>query len=392
MSGQSTQSSLAKATLVEVTLAPQKPPQPVPGGKNVTVDFNPQTLKLTFSNENKSGNQTGSASQFVGAGTSKLAVELLFDTSQTGSDVRATTNDIAYFIRPDPNNVKQGNQPKRVPPGCQFQWGTFSFRGVVDSLTETLDYFSEDGVPLRSTLALGMSGIDTMVPKPAGAGAPATSPQTQAPANTPLQKMAGADGGSANWKGIAAANNIDDPLRIPPGTPLNMSPDLSGGVGASAIASGGASAGFSAGLGAGVGFAAGAGVSAGIGGGVSAGVGGGISAGVGGGISAGVGGGISAGVGGGVSAGFGASAGAGASASAAASANLGVSASAGVAASGGLGLSAGIGGVVGLGAPSSAVVGARTNAAGSAGGSFGVSASAGVGASAGIGVSAGVGA
>jgi hypothetical protein len=339
MPGQSTQSSLKKAMLIEIKLAPQQAPQPVPGGKQVEVDFNPQTLKLTFSNENKSANQpVGSASQFVGAGTAKLAVELLFDTSQTGSDVRATTMDVAYFIRSDPPDAQQSNQPKRVPPACLFEWGTFSFRGVVDSLTETLDYFSEDGVPLRSTLALGMSGIDTMLPQNTGAGTPATTPQTAAPANTSMPQIAGANGNSANWKAIAAANNIDDPLHVPPGTMLDMSAGLSGGVGIGPSASAGASAGFSAGLGGGVGFATGAGI--------------GISA--------------------------GASAGAGISAST--GANLGVGASSGVSASGGLGLSAGIGGPIGSGTGSSSVISARTNAAGSAGGSFGISASASVGA------------
>jgi hypothetical protein len=330
MAGQSTQSALKKAMLIEIKLVPQQAPQPVPGGKQVEVDFNPQTLKLTYSNENKSANQpSGSASQFVGAGTSKLAVELLFDTSQTGSDVRATTMDVAYFIRSDPSDAQQSNQPKRVPPACLFEWGTFSFRGVVDSLTETLDYFSEDGVPLRSTLALGMSGIDTMLPRNTGAGAPATTPQTQAPANTSMQQIAGASGNSANWKAIAAANNIDDPLHMTAGTMLDMSVGLSGG---GVSASGGGSAGYSAGLGGGVGFATGAGI----------------------GVSAGV------------------------SAGASASANLGVGASTGVGASGGLGLSVGIGGTVGSGTGSSTVTSARTNAAGSAGGSFGISASASV--------------
>lgn len=328
---------LQKAMLIEITLPPQQAPQPVPGGKQVEVDFNPQTLKLTYSNENKNSNQpSGSASQFVGAGTSKLSVELLFDTSQTGTDVRATTMDVAYFIRPDPSDAQQSNQPKRVPPACLFEWGTFSFRGVINSLTETLDYFSEDGVPLRSTLALGMSGIDMMLPQNGGAGTPATTPQTQAPANTSLPQMAGANGNSANWKAIAAANNIDDPLHMTPGAMLDMSAGLSGG---GISASTGGDVGFSAGLGGGVGFAAGAGIQAGAG------------------ISVSAGASVSA------------------AASASAGVNLGVGASTGVGASGGLGVPAGSGVAVRLGAQSSTVTSARSNAAGNGGGSFGVSAS-----------------
>jgi hypothetical protein len=49
--------------------------------------------------------------------------------------------------------------------------------------------------------------------------------------------MAAADGKGGDWQGIAAANKIEDPLRLAPGTPV----DLSLGVGASL---GGTSAGF----------------------------------------------------------------------------------------------------------------------------------------------------
>src|SRR5215469_6263652 len=151
MAGQSTDSKLAKAKLFEVKWQPKKAvPDKVNGKNDVEVQFNPATLKLTYANENKNANSPGgSASQYVGNGTTKLAVELLFDTSQTGTDVRYWSAKVGYFMQPtkqaDPKN-------KRVPPGISFEWGTFSFPGIVDSLTETLDYFSEDGVPLRATI------------------------------------------------------------------------------------------------------------------------------------------------------------------------------------------------------------------------------------------------
>lgn len=348
MTGTSTQSTLKKATLIEVKLPPNQQPQPVPGGKQVPVQFNPQTLKLSYSNENKSANQpTGSAAQFVGAGTSKLAIELLFDTTAAGTDVRATTSHVAYFIKPSTSQgAQQSPQQKRVPPGLRFEWGTFRFDGVMDSLQETLDYFSEDGVPLRSTIALGISGIDTMLPPTATTGAPATRPQTQAPANSSLPKQAGIGGNSANWKSIATANNIDDPLHLSAGTSLDLTAGTSLSASAGAGASGGADAGFSAGLGGGVGFAAaGAGVSIGAGASAGASIGAGASAGLSGAVSS--------------------------------SANLGVGASTGVAASAGLGLSGG-GGLAANGTAGGTAVGigTRSNAAGSAGGSFGISAAA----------------
>jgi hypothetical protein len=356
------QSTLKKAMLIQVKLMPKKDPVPDtdPKAVQLPVQFNPQSLKLTYSNENKNANQpAGSAAQFAGAGTSKLAVELLFDTTQAGTDVRQTTAKVGHFIKPDTNaGNQQSKQKNRVVPGLRFEWGTFRFDGVVDSLQETLDYFSEDGVPLRSTVALGISGIDSMVSPPSGAGAPGAAPLAQSPAGGNVAKMAGDNGDSSNWKSIAAANNVDDPLHLPAGSMLDMSAGASVGIGASAgIGVGvgaGADVGFSAGLGGGVGFSAG--VSAGIGGGIGAGAGAGI----------GISGGVGASTGAGASAGF--SAGAGASA--------GVGAGASFGAGGAIGTGVGIGGS------------ARIGAAGRAGGSFGAKAT--TGASAGASASAGI--
>jgi len=332
---QDNSSELAKAVIYEVKWLPKNPvPQKV-SGADVTVQFNPQTLKLTYSNENKSGNQPGgSASQYVGSGTTKLAVDLLFDTSQTDTDVRHWTAKIGHFLRPK-DQPDQSN--KKVPPGICFEWGSFSFAGVADSMQETLDYFSEGGKPLRATIALGLSRLDIVFPKdlpdpgqPTPAGQPGTTQLTPTPNNKTVQQMAGNNGNSANWKSIAAANNIDDPLHVAPGTLLNLSAGVSVGVGVSVgigVGAGvSAGVGFSAGLGAGVGFSAGA--SAGIGGGISAGAG--ISGGIG--ASADIGGGIgigaSASVGGGASTGFGVKA----NAAGSAGGSFGVGASAGAAA------------------------------------------------------------
>lgn len=333
-------------------------PTPVNGNNDVEVQFNPPTLKITYSTENKGGSQPGGSSkQFVGQGSSKLAVELLFDTSQSGTDVRWWTGKVAYFLgarkQSDPNN-------KRTPPGAQFSWGTFEFSGVVDSLQETLEFFSEEGTPLRATVQLGMTRLDIVFPdseKPADAkgGQPGARPLTPPPPDGNLIKGAGKNGDSGNWKSTAAANDVDDPLRVPPGKRLDMNAGASGGAGfgaalgagggfgAGAGIGGGASAavGFSAGLGAGAGFSAGGGL--GVGGGIGGGIGGGVSAGagLGGGIGAGIGGGISAGVGGGI--GAGASAGIGMSGSAGGGFGAGINGGFQAGIGGGAGASAGFG-------------------------------------------------
>ena len=223
---------MAKAKLVEIKWdAKQQQAKKVNGKNDVEVQFNPQTLKLSFANEIKGGDQpAGNAKQFVGSGTSKLSVELLFDTTADGSDVRKKTEHVAYFIKAE-KDPKQKN--KRVPPGVSFEWGSFIFRGVVESMQETLDYFSEEGVPLRATISLSLSRqeIEFLFGKPgpaggstlgSGAGSPGTVPLAPPRTGDSVQRMAGRNGNSSNWKAIAAANNIDDPLRLPAGALLNM--------------------------------------------------------------------------------------------------------------------------------------------------------------------------
>jgi len=218
---------LAKAKLVEVRWRGD-PPQSenVPGGKEVPVQFNPESLKLNFANEDNSRGQS-SPGQTTGSGTSKLAVELVFDTTATGTDVRKNTEDIAYFIKAPRD---RNNRP--VQPGMGFEWGSFIFRGVVKSMDETLEYFSEEGVPLRANISLSVAqpaiefipaggGGSTGGGSGAGQGTGATTPLEAAGANDNVQKVAARNGKSSDWKAVAAANKIDDPLRLPPGQLIN---------------------------------------------------------------------------------------------------------------------------------------------------------------------------
>lgn len=238
--------------------------------KTVEVQFNPQSLKVSFSNKNAGGDQPGGSSkQFVGAGTPKLSVELLFDTTADGSDVRVNTEKVAFYIKAD-SGSGSGSGSNRVPPGVQFEWGSFIFRGTVDSMDETLEYFSEEGVPLRANISLSISRQEIeFVEGEAGEGGGGGVPLETAQFRDSIQGLAGRNGKSGDWKGIAAANNIDDPLRLSAGALINVN----AGVGLSA----GASLGVSGGIGASVGARGGVGVSGSIGAGVSVSGGAGVS-------------------------------------------------------------------------------------------------------------------
>jgi hypothetical protein len=224
----------------------------------VKVQFNPETLKVTFANQivqgSGAGDQRGSqARQFVGAGTTKLALQVWFDVtaypsgSAPAQDVRELTQRVAYFIAPNElpaeapatrstpaaGGEQQQPQPRFAPPAVRFVWGSFQFDGIMDQLEETLEFWSPDGRPLRASLSLGLSQqkITFAFNKEQAAGAlrgpaagatPGTFPLAQAFAGATLPGLAASAGAGASWQAIASANGIEDPLRLPAGQLVDL--------------------------------------------------------------------------------------------------------------------------------------------------------------------------
>lgn len=337
-------------------------------GERIDVHFNPESLEVQITNTLDNKGKSNKKKQFVSESSAKLSMELTFDTTNTGEDVRRTTAAIAGLMEPE----------DKVPPTVRFSWGAYAFQGMVDSYKESLVFFSADGVPLRATVSLTMTSQEDVFAEGSdevaeGLGERLSPDAVEAPPD-PSTGAAGAGGSDpAAARGVGAANGLEN-LRDPGlgSLSLPLGGDLLPPV---AFASGGAGLGL--GAGGGIGLSAGAGI------GISGGAGIGISGGAG--ASAGFGAAAGAGFGVGASAGFGAGAGASAGFSAGASAGFGASASAGF----GAGASAGFG----ASASASFAAGASASAGSTAfdlgspaeisGPLFGASASAGVTASVG---------
>lgn len=342
------------------------------------VQFNPASLRVTTTNQidDKHANQVSKPTAF------KLDVELLFDSTEDGRDVYEKTRTIRFAamasakgatktttVTNSCGTTKVISKPKPSLSLVTFTWGTSIYKGYIESLNETLDYWSSDGVPLRSTIQISLKGTtDNFLtgtygkignfgsnPVPALPEVVQTS-AAQESQNDLLKPglAAPADTAGSTGRGIAALNGLES---------------MRGGIGAVAGAgfSAGAAAGVSAGAAAGAGFAAGASAEAGFAAGAGAGAG--LAVGAGAQLQAAAGFAMSGGISAGASVGFGIGA------------SAGLSAGAGLGASVGVGMAAGAGAGIGLGGGISAGAG------------FGMSAEAGFGmsAGAGIGISAGAG-
>lgn len=245
---------LAKAELIELEQDFKKEKS---GGQKVKVQFNPETLKVTFANQlvqPQGGDQAAgnTGRQFVGAGTTKLALTLWFDVTamidDPVDDVRRLTSKVIYFMTPQKDKK---DAKKLIPPGVRFSWGSFLFDGMVEGLEESLEFFSPGGKPLRASVTLTLSQQKILVSEFKGDGkvpsTPGQQPLSAAKSGDTVQSVAAAGGKGGDWQSVAAANGIEDPLRLDPGKLLNINADAN--VGRSAGTIGNLPSGLSAGFG-----------------------------------------------------------------------------------------------------------------------------------------------
>jgi hypothetical protein len=235
---------LVKAQLIELEQDFKKEKS---GGKKIEVQFNPETLKVTFANQlvqPQGGDQAAgnTGRQFVGAGTTKLALTLWFDvasmTENAVDDVRRLTQNVIFFMTPTGDKK---DKKKLVAPATRFVWGSFLFDGIVEGLEESIEFFGADGKPLRASVGLTLSQQKILVSEFKGEGrvpsSPGQAPLSAAKSGDSVQSLAAANG-NPDWKGVAAANNIEDPLRLQPGQLLNLQLSTSGvAIGGAASAS-----------------------------------------------------------------------------------------------------------------------------------------------------------
>lgn len=265
----------------------------------VEVHFNPESLQHTVQNTLKEEGRGAKKKQHVSQTTAKLTMQLVFDTTDTGEDVRIYTDDMAKLLQP----YKDGNN--KSPPLVEFGWGLYRFTGLVEQYKETIDFFAAGGVPLRSSVDITLASQEVTFESshnPSASVDGALSAQEPTVHQQPEPDQSSGPGGAAGL-----ANALGDPRAARAIASLNGSASLRFGAGAQLAVGGGVSlqgaaafsvgASASAGAGFGIGGGAGIGISGGAGIGVSAGAGIGVGAGTGAGFSAGAGLGVSAGAG-----------------------------------------------------------------------------------------------
>jgi nucleoid-associated protein YgaU len=200
---------LTKAVIINTDL-------PVPVA--IPVLFNPPEYQLQKTNQFAEVAIPGLGSsllQFVSGSAQTLTMDLFFDTTDKGVDVRNLTDAVI--------GLTQLNTKTHAPPHLIFMWGSLVFPCVLSSVTQRFDYFNAAGLPLRARLSVTLKGhdlLETLLASVPLESADRTKHHTFKEADT-LQSIAAEEyDDPRQWRPIAQANNIDNPLTIEVGTEL----------------------------------------------------------------------------------------------------------------------------------------------------------------------------
>jgi hypothetical protein len=217
-----------------------------PGPKQFSVQFNPAELTYAKGAQLAEISIPGLDSpvlQFIRGTTETLTTEFFFDTTDQGMADGATSvttlTDQFYLL------VKQMPDTHAIPR-CRFSWGEAGGSGpsdaevsnapswftcIVESIERKFVLFSPEGVPLRARLTVKMREYKTVDQMVKALQSPDHTKAHVLQRHERLDKIASDEYGTpAEWRLIAAANFLDDPRRIPPGTILEIPPLLPASV------------------------------------------------------------------------------------------------------------------------------------------------------------------
>lgn len=237
------------------------------GQPDLTVDFNPQSLRLTHTTTTAGGSQHTAANggpplqgppQQATGHESQLSVELLFDTTHTGTDVRDKTLKLVGLSRPV-DNANASAAGKEI----SFRWGSFIFNGPITQMGETIDLFGADGIPLRATLSMSIAGTAVKESRPGSGGGLGLG--AGAGLSAGFSASAGISAGAGVSAGVGASFGAGAGVSASAGVGASFGGGLSASAGASASASASFSASASASASASFSAGASASASAGVG-------------------------------------------------------------------------------------------------------------------------------
>jgi len=221
----------APSSLQKASLKVHKPPQA--GGTaqpgelmyEIGFQFNPKELSLTknakWKREAQPNAKKSAPPQFLGSDPSKLSLEMFLDATDKMDDKVVKKVEQLFACCVATEETRQHG--KGSPPWVIFTWGGMTgFPAYVESVTAKYTLFTPGGVPVRAICTVNLEEISgEQGGQNPTSGALAARDEHVLVAGDSLPAVAFRAYGSADlWREIAAANDIDDPMRLRPGRRL----------------------------------------------------------------------------------------------------------------------------------------------------------------------------
>jgi nucleoid-associated protein YgaU len=188
--------------------------------------YNPAELTTTkaanWNRPQQQGARSAGRPQFTGAGPQTVQMEIWFDAwDAADANVTGCVKTLFEWTKPTPQSV-QRRLPR--PPVLGFEWGSSQVLAGLQVFLKSVNakyvLFKPDGTPVRASATISLEEVPE---EPAGQNPTSGSRESRRShlmnAGDSLHSVAFHEYGDASlWRGIAAFNEIDDPLRVADGS------------------------------------------------------------------------------------------------------------------------------------------------------------------------------
>ncbi len=192
--------------------------------------FNPKSYKISkrnsFQQKPTASADEGNDLDYKGAENATLDMELYLDDwehfdLEGESTVTNAIETLLAWVGPTKSSV-DNNAPVADPPVLKLDWGGPKFKGYLTSVSIDVTLFRKDGTPARATANISMTAVAEWTPSQNPTSGSLQGRKTHVLGDgDSLQSIAYREYRDPNfWRGLAAFNGIDDPLRLLPGARL----------------------------------------------------------------------------------------------------------------------------------------------------------------------------
>lgn len=190
----------------------------------IPVLFNPSEYNLSMKANYSEKNMLGSNNpviMFTSGAASTLKMTLYFEGYYNNEEKPV---DVNTYIKKLVNLVRIDGSLHR-PPVCIFEWGSFKFEGIIESVDTNYTMFTSEGMPIRARVDVGFKHAPEL--KKGAVSTPFFSPdrtkQKVLHQDEQLYMLAYEEYGDVQlWRDIAVANNIKNPRDIYIGQKLKI--------------------------------------------------------------------------------------------------------------------------------------------------------------------------